>query len=200
MRAPRRVLLVLVASTLCVPAIAAHATVTKKHRPKPVCKLVTDRSGDAKGTGTALTTPSSDANLDIISADVATNATTLTGVVRVSKLATSDSTAPAGWQYQVVFSVGGYTDTVEVVVGPSGTSWNGGKGTGKIDAAKKEVRISVPLRPQDCELTEGRGKASGPALDPHGQNENNRASSLPGVGSSCGTSSCWRGCGRRNAG
>jgi hypothetical protein len=145
MRAPRRVLLVLVASTLCVPAIAAHATVTKKHRPKPVCKLVTDRSGDAKGTGTALTTPSSDANLDIISADVATNATTLTGVVRVSKLASSDSTAPAGWQYQVVFSVGGYTDTVEVVVGPSGTSWNGGKGTGKIDAAKKEVRISVPL-------------------------------------------------------
>jgi len=145
MTTPRRLFLVLVASSLCVPAIAAHATPAKKHKPKPACKLVTDGGGDAKGTGTAVSTPSSDANLDIISADVATSATTLTGVVRVSKLASSDSMAPTGWQYQVVFTVGGVADKVDVVVGPGGTSWDGGKGTGKIDAAKKEVRISVPL-------------------------------------------------------
>jgi hypothetical protein len=145
MRAPRRVLMVLVASTLCVPAIAAHAMVTKKHRPKPVCKLVTDGSGDAKGFASAVTMPSSDANLDIISADVATNATTLTGVLRVSKLASSDSTAPTGWEYQVTFGVNGVTDGVNVVIGPNGTTWHGGKGKGKIDAAKKEIRISVPL-------------------------------------------------------
>src|SRR3954451_18472307 len=101
MPAPRKLLMVLVASTLCVPAVAAHATPGKKHKAKPACKLVTDGSGDAKGTGTAVTTPSSDANLDIITADIATNATTLTGVLRVSKPSASDSMAPTGWEYQV---------------------------------------------------------------------------------------------------
>jgi hypothetical protein len=159
MHRPRRLFLAFVATAVCVPAVAAHVTAdaanTAKKRVKPVCKLVTDGSGDAKGTGTAVATPSSDANLDIISADVATNVTTLTGVVRVSKLATNDSMAPTGWQYMVTFGVGDTTTSINAVFGPGGTSWNGGKGTGKIIAKKKEIHISVPLSQLSVPITPG---------------------------------------------
>jgi len=142
---PRHVLMLLVAGSLCVPAIGAHAAPAKKKKPKPVCKIVTDSPGDADGNGTPAGMPSSDANLDIVSADIATNATTLTGVVRVAKLAKSDSSAPTGWKYQVTFAAGGTTAEVNVVTGPAGTTWYGGKGKGVLDLAKNEVRISVPL-------------------------------------------------------
>jgi hypothetical protein len=138
---------VLASVALVAPALSAHASVDRKRKPKPpppVCKLVVDGSGDATGTGTAVN-GSNDPNLDIVSADVATNTKTLTAVVRLASLATGDNTAPTGREYQVVFTVGAVTGSVDAVMSPSGTSFAGGKGKGVIDLKKKEVRISVPL-------------------------------------------------------
>lgn len=127
---------------LVVPAAAAGQHATKKR--KPVCNLVKDGSGDATGTGTAVTGPN-DGNLDIVGADVATNARTLTAVVRLAALSSSDSNSPGGREYQVVFTVGTATTGVDAVVGPTGTATASGGGTALVDAAKKQVRISVPL-------------------------------------------------------
>jgi hypothetical protein len=127
---------------LLAPALTAHATATRVR--KPVCHLVSDPSGDATGTGTAATAPN-DANLDIVGADIATNAKTLTAVVRLRALAMSDSASPTGREYQVVYNVGTTTGFVDAVISPTGTSFAGGKGKGVVDLKKKEVRISVPL-------------------------------------------------------
>lgn len=127
---------------LLAPAWAAHAGNTAV-RTK-VCKLVVDPGGDATGTGTPASAPN-DANLDIVGADVATNSTTLTGVVRLASLSTSDSAAATGREYQVVFTVGTAVLAVDAVISPTGVSYAGGKGKGFVDTKKKEVRVSVPL-------------------------------------------------------
>jgi hypothetical protein len=132
---------------LLTPAWQAHAAAKKK----PACHLVADAAGDATGTGLPVGAPN-DANLDIVGADIATNATTLTAVVRLASLAAGDSSAPTGREYQVVFNVGTTTSSVDAVISPSGTSWAGGIGKGVVDAAKKEIRISVPLSALDVPI------------------------------------------------
>ncbi|MBC7373347.1 MAG: hypothetical protein H7323_05090 [Frankiales bacterium] len=120
--------------------------------PKPVCNLITDPTGD-------VTVPS--ANLDIVSADIASDARRLTGVIRVSKLATSDGTAPTGVAYSFYFKLPGsavqYYLLASVEPAPVGattfefgTVETGnsltpiGPATGVIDLAKSEVRITAP--------------------------------------------------------
>jgi hypothetical protein len=127
---------------LLAPALGAHAAPLKKK--KPTCNLVTDARGDATGTGLPVSAPN-DGNLDIIGADLATNATTMTGVIRVASFSTADTSAPTGREYQVVYTVGTATGSINAVISPSGTSWAGGKGQGAIDTAKHEIHISVPL-------------------------------------------------------
>ena len=104
-----------------------------------MCNLVVDPATDGP--------PSGDTSLNILSADVATNATTITAVIRVQKLMDPDLTAPEGRFYQVQFS-GSSAQTGHVlyaVLGPQGDSFEGGAGKGVVDTTKNEVRISVPL-------------------------------------------------------
>src|SRR5437870_980911 len=66
-RGTRRGAAVLLAVALVVPATSAGAATKAKPKPvPPVCKLIVDPAGDAKGTGLAVSAPSSDPNLDII--------------------------------------------------------------------------------------------------------------------------------------
>lgn len=119
---------------------------------KPVCNLIADGTGD-------VTAPS--ANLDIVSADVASDAKKLTAVIRVAKLASSDGTAPTGVAYNFRFMLPGSTvryyllasaepSTIGGTTFEFGTIETGnaltplGDATGTFDLAKSEVRITAP--------------------------------------------------------
>jgi hypothetical protein len=128
---------------LLLGAGAAHAA-KPKPKPKPVCNLIADAKGDATGTGFGNNGPN-DPALDIVSADLATDATRLTAVIRVAALAGSTDTAPTGRGYDVTFSVKGTTFAVRGVLSPAGDRWYDGNGTGVVDKAKNEIRITVPL-------------------------------------------------------
>lgn len=162
MRVTRPVLCLTVAVAL-VAAGSASAATKPKPKPKsvpPVCNLVVDPAGDANGTflrdGVM---PSSEDGVDIVSADVATDAKVLTTVIRVKKLTTSSASAPGGLHWKFFFTVDEvkiYTQAVAAtganpifrfgtIDGTSGTSKSLGEAPGVLDVAKNEVRVSVPL-------------------------------------------------------
>jgi hypothetical protein len=128
-----RVVAVMTVAGMLVGAGAASATTKKKTQP-PVCKLVKAQPGGV-----------SDQSLDITSADVASNATTLTSVIRVVKLSagTSDTATPTGREWDMNFTVSGKEVTLQVYDGPFGAV--AGTGTPTLDTAKNEVRINVSL-------------------------------------------------------
>lgn len=141
----RAIVAIVVALVLAMTSLSAHAATHKKKRkkhapkPKPVCHLVTDPKGDAPPTG--------DSSLDIVSADVATNARTITAVIRVAKLSNPDTMAPEGEYYAFNFTAGAGQGghSLYAMLSPVGNSFEGGAGTGVVDTAKSEIRISVPL-------------------------------------------------------
>jgi len=140
---------------LCATALTGGVA-SAAAKAAPVCNLVTDPAGDANGfvvTGTPLP---SDSALDILSGDVASDAKTLTGVIRLADVG-ADSTSPLGRTYYVNFSINGTKVFLDAVIDQSGaatynygdfTGTNGrktlGPVSGVIDAAKKEIRITAP--------------------------------------------------------
>ncbi len=126
---------------------------------KPACNLVTDLKGDASFLDTA----PNDASLDIVSADVATDAKKLTAVLRVDRFASLSPTSPLGRGYYVMFNapkaefpiylnlqitpdVTRFTwGTRETLPSGSGRFVRKGTATGVVDAAKNELRVTVPL-------------------------------------------------------
>jgi hypothetical protein len=123
---------------------AAHAA-KKPPVKRPVCNLIPDSAGDGSDLGVGGLHGPNDPNLDILSADVATNATTLTAVIRVAGFSATSDTAPTGRAYDLVFHAGTKNVLVRALVNATGNTWAGGAGTGTVDTAAKEVRISVPL-------------------------------------------------------
>jgi hypothetical protein len=157
--------LVALAATACtlaaagaVPATAAAA----KPKPKPipkVCNLIVDDADDANSQGTI---PASDASVDIVGGDVASNAKTITAVLRIKALTNPNPQSPAGQAYYVLFNVKGLADTLTLSAGlyPTGnqfsygyqgvdpntgvnTSYTLGDAAGKITG--NEIRISVDI-------------------------------------------------------
>ena len=141
----------------------------KPKKPKPVCNLVVDepkdtfalRSQDGTAPG-----PQEDV-LDILGMDLASDSKTLTGVVRVAKLATGAQSAPGGTDYRIAFTLPGQDPAKgnfflnarttsagvpsfllgfrTVVAQGQSTTAKLADGTGTFDLAKNEVRIHVPL-------------------------------------------------------
>lgn len=153
--------------------IAGSAGAAKKPPPvKPVCNLVTDPSGDANldpATGKNAVGPSVPA-YDITSVDVANNATTFTGVLRVLTLAKKDNYAPTGIHWTVDFTVGDtqyLLSATEAVVGTSGAELDYisdvknnlytkiADATAVFDTTANEVRLSVPVTAIKEKLTPG---------------------------------------------
>lgn len=148
---------VLAIGLVAVVALAGGATAAPA---KAVCNLMTDPKGDAS----FLDTLPNDPSLDIVSADVATDARTLTGVVRVDKLASVSPTSPLGRGYYVMFNAPKVESpiylnaeitpdrtafewgTLETLPSGSGRYTLRGQATGVVDAATSELRISVPLK------------------------------------------------------
>jgi hypothetical protein len=139
----------LLAVALCA-GVVAGGTAVAAPKPKPVCNLVTDAAGDATldPAGAA-----ADDALDILSVDVASDRSSITGVIRVKKLAKDSA---RNWTVGFTadgteFSLGGHTTVTGDVVfdtayaGDTGGSLYGPGTTGVFDTAKNEIRITAPL-------------------------------------------------------
>jgi hypothetical protein len=125
-----------------------------KKKVKPVCNLI-------KASANTAVPPS----LQITSADIASNAQTVTMAIRVTKLTPQpDAAAPLGREWNLSF-VAGPTVQLEVVDGPFGVTTNlPGKAT--LDTAHNEVRLSVSAKDivhawPTAQLTPGRSLFTG---------------------------------------
>lgn len=156
---------VLITTSLLLTAGAGYASAAPKPKPKPkpvkpVCNLVIDDKGDAALAGV----PGGSGD-DILSADLASDATTLTGVIRMAGLAANDPEWLNGRAYFAEFTAPGSPDVlfVQARAYPTGviysygysgvdptsgvnTSYTLGPATGVVDTATKEVRISAPVK------------------------------------------------------
>lgn len=139
------------ALALCAGLVGGLGLTSASAAPKPVCNLVTDPKGDAGGP----TGANNDAAMDIVSADIATNAKKVTAVIRVQKLAATSTNYPQGLSWRLNFSVGDAKYFISAisdrdgVVGQSGyTDPTSGQGTiagaaiATLDEKKNEVRIT----------------------------------------------------------
>jgi hypothetical protein len=141
----RAALSALVVLAVVGSGLSANAATKKaKPKPKPVCNLVTDKKGDADASQLG---SNEDQALDIVSADVATDAKNITAVIRVAKLANPDSMSPLGNYYSFQFTGSSQQvgHNMYVQIEPTGVVWQGGSGTGVIDAAHNEIRMTLPL-------------------------------------------------------
>ena len=159
LRASRRraALATMVAMALVASGPSAFASTRHKHKPKPkpkpkpVCNLVTDPKGNEgpNHDGSVYGDPA----LDIVSADVASNAQYVTAAIRVAKLTIPDSMAPGGlyYSFQFVGSQSQIGHILDVRIMPTASGgwapvWQDGThGTGVIDTAHNEIRITLPL-------------------------------------------------------
>ena len=148
----------LLSSSLVLVGCAGMAAAAPK--AKPVCNLIADAKGDAGVNGQA----GADGD-DIVSADVASNATTVTAVLRVAALQLPDPQSPLGRSYSVLFTAPGSADLLYLAARtyPQGTkyilgyqavdpntgvntNYTLGEATGTIDTAKGEVHVSAPIK------------------------------------------------------
>ncbi|MDP9100988.1 MAG: hypothetical protein M3N21_02430 [Actinomycetota bacterium] len=146
----------------CVVAASGVADAARKPKPKPippVCNLITDPAGNAYAFDPGSPVPPQGATdeLDVLSADVATDGKNLTTVIRVKKAGTSSTTAPTGMQWQFGFTNQGVIFSTSVSSSPTGgltgiwavrtTASNtiSGTVTPVIDTTANEIRATVPL-------------------------------------------------------
>lgn len=156
------------AASLAVGGAAVAAPAKPKPKPAPpVCNLVVDDKGDTASAPF----PASD-TIDIVSADIANDAKTLTAVLRVAKYTANDPATIYGKRYLVSFEGAGFKnmylraldypgnslpegDTLalpfdfgatEVDAVTGGTTYaSAGPATGSINAATGEITMSVQL-------------------------------------------------------
>jgi hypothetical protein len=147
-----------VALALSAAVLSAGAAVAAP-KVAPSCNLMVDDKGDAQFLGAAPNDP----NLDIVSADIASDAKTVTAVLRLAAFAAPDPQSPLGSGYYVLFSAAGsdfpiffnmqttpdvtsfrWGDLEKLATG-NGSYVKKGDATGVVDTAKGEIRISVPV-------------------------------------------------------
>lgn len=134
---------------------SVSSAATAKPKPK-VCKLVTDATGDANQVFGLVGAGPSSPNEDIVSADIATDASgkKITAVIRLAALAKPDPDSPLGTGYWFNFTADGASLYLNATTTPAGDAFKGGDGattgrpkmgdaTGTFDFAKKEVRITA---------------------------------------------------------
>ena len=162
----------LLVSLISVGTVAGVAEAAPKPKPKPKpCKLVTDPANDtfaaryqetANELGAPVPYGPQEDTLDILSVDIASNAKTLTAVIRVKKLGTA-ATSPGGISFDVNFTIPDGTAPLYLravaAAGATPTFEGGTKtsavattvankladGTGVLDTKTNEIRIHVPI-------------------------------------------------------
>lgn len=161
-----RIALVPLVALVAVVAPTAQAAPAKP-KVKPVCNTIQDAKGDTFAVraqdAQAAYGPQEDA-LDIVSGDLSSDGKVVTAAVRLVKLDRAIQTSPNGITVGLDFLIGDGTDVVrlQAVLPASGTdrfevsskaadavpnspSTFVGTVTGKVDAAKNEVRIHAPV-------------------------------------------------------
>ena len=152
------------AAALALLALSPAALAAPK-----ACRLVTAPAGDGRATGHTSTPYTDDVydstDLDILSADVATDAKNITAVVRLKTLRENDPDSPTGRSWDVSFLVGEQRYIMMATVAPDGhrgivyrqlhdTRYSGngattaeGIGPAKVvfDHKRAEVRMTAPL-------------------------------------------------------
>jgi hypothetical protein len=134
---------ILAAGSCLVVVVTAGVAGAAPRAAAPLCKLLTDPANDSTLPGRPY-----DASLDIVSADVANDAKTLTAVLRLAKLTADDVMAPTGRFYTVrwVYKSTGVNGQLSVEISPTGTATWGGVGARTVvDLVKSELRISAPI-------------------------------------------------------
>lgn len=124
-----------VVAAVLVAAGGATAEAAKA-KPKPLCNLVTDKSGDVV-TGNA--------TLDVIGGDIATTPKMVTTVIRFAKLSEQDLMSPTGRFYEFAFTYEGRGQSLTASFDPLGKPTWGKGGKGVVDVAKNEIRIHLPV-------------------------------------------------------
>lgn len=136
--------------------LAGGVSAQAASKPKPVCNQVQDAAGDATGfVVTGLPLPS-DANLDILSADIGTGKKTLTAAIRLAALGKDSTTVSDTYYFN--FVVGDTKYFLEAQYDGSASSFTAGDFSatggqrhtlgavdGKIDPVKKTVTITAPV-------------------------------------------------------
>lgn len=150
MSALRPVLCVALAASLAAAGAAGAAT---KPKPKPVCNLIVDASGDVAFP---------DDSLDIVGGDIASNAKVITVIVRVKNLAAQAPSTVTGKRIGFTFSIPGaeFPMYMSYSASPLGTYYDWGyldtsqtppmieqqgEAVGSLNPAKNEVRITAPV-------------------------------------------------------
>jgi hypothetical protein len=148
-----RIRLIAVAGLVLAVATSTVAVAAPKAaKAAPICHLLVDPANDLLSGGfidpqlSAVGRPY-DPALDVVSADIANDANTLTGVIRLAKLTVGDPMAPTGRIYRLSYKIRstGVGGELTAQITPTGNLFYGGLGTGVVDLAKNEVRISVPI-------------------------------------------------------
>jgi hypothetical protein len=152
----------ILATLLTTSALAvggAHAAA-----PKPTCKVISDVAGDVSVETPGTSAPADDSD-DLLWADVASNAKSITAVLHMKGLAYPDPNWLFGRSYSVNFQLKGndfdelfltartFPEGVQYHLGhratlpPLGSSSNvyDAVVTGSIDTAKGEIRITAPM-------------------------------------------------------
>ncbi|MDQ1687324.1 MAG: hypothetical protein QOK42_299 [Frankiaceae bacterium] len=158
----RRTVIALTALT-ALTSLAIGGANAATPKPKPVkvsCKVITDGAGDA----TYNNVPGSDSD-DVVGGDIASNAQTMTVLIRTKALAYPDPQWAPGRVYSVSFTPKGsaydevfvaartYPQGVQYILGhraadpTSGinTSYKDADVTGSVTPASGEIRINVPM-------------------------------------------------------
>lgn len=159
----------ILAAAVVLPILASVAPAQAAKRPparKPVCFQIKDAPNDATGNGTGAFDTPNDPSSDILSADIASDATWVTAVVRASSVAENATNSPSGRAYDVSFLAHNKVITLRALVSSTGEKYFGGLGQGRVDTVKNEVWIHVkiadlgiPLKPND-KLTQLRATTS----------------------------------------
>jgi hypothetical protein len=153
----RPVLCLALVASLTAAGAAGAATKPKPKPLKPVCNLITDPTGDASLQPPL---PGDDA-LDIVGADIASDAKNVTAVLRL-KSVSSNGLGQTGRDLQMQFDLAGaeakvwigYTtsayggDAFQYGVigkGQGGVTSPTGDAIGIVDKAKNEIRMTVPV-------------------------------------------------------
>lgn len=151
MRVARPALCLALAASLTAAGAASAASRPKPKPVKPVCNIVTDVKDDAE-----LLPGLAESSMDIVSADLASNAKMVTAVVRVNDLAAASATTLLGRTFYLRFTAPGgelpiFLSYTKDLTGES-FSWGTldgslysqvGDAQGIVDTVRNEVRLSV---------------------------------------------------------
>ncbi len=115
----RRTLVVVTVGALLLCSSASAAP-----RDAPSCRMLVDEEYDDAVTPIPPTQPTSVGSLDIVSGDVASDASRLTAVARVRRLSSFEPGAPDGVQFVITFQVQRASFDIVANRGPEGQSFN----------------------------------------------------------------------------